>query len=166
MKPRLFLSAPFLSALLILLLNDHVLKAVYGNALTGKLSDFAGILLVSLWLFAWQPKRIHISAWLIALAFTVWKSALATPFIALLKQWTPYAIGRVIDATNLWALTMIPLAMYFTHQKPRALLPAMFKVPVVMMAALAIMATSHPPPHVQTLPSPPLHSRTTQPATE
>jgi hypothetical protein len=142
MKPRIFLSAPFLIALFVLLLNDHVLKAAYGNTLTGKLSDFAGILLVSLWVFDWKPRHIHVTAWLIALAFTIWKSALVTPLIALFNQWSPYTIGRVIDVTDLWALSMIPVAIYLTRNASRALLPEMFKVPVIIMSMLAIMATS------------------------
>lgn len=37
-----------LLAIAILLINDHVLKAMWGNTLTGKLSDGAGILIVPL----------------------------------------------------------------------------------------------------------------------
>jgi len=41
-----------LAALLLLLLNDHVLKHVCPGVLTGKLSDFAGVLLLPLFLHA------------------------------------------------------------------------------------------------------------------
>ena len=34
-----------LAAVLVLVVNDHILKAAYGNWLTGKLSDVAGLLL-------------------------------------------------------------------------------------------------------------------------
>ena len=33
-----------LAAMILLVLNDHVLKSAIGNAVTGKLSDFAGLL--------------------------------------------------------------------------------------------------------------------------
>jgi hypothetical protein len=42
----------FLLALFVLLLNDHVLKRVCPGVLTGKLSDFAGVLLLPIFLHA------------------------------------------------------------------------------------------------------------------
>jgi len=40
----------FIVGLGLLLLNDHVLKATYGNWFTGKLSDVAGLLIFPLFL--------------------------------------------------------------------------------------------------------------------
>lgn len=37
-----------LAAVVVLLVNDHVLKGLYGNAVTGKLSDLAGVFLLPL----------------------------------------------------------------------------------------------------------------------
>lgn len=47
-RAELLLNAIFLFALVILIVNDHYWKAVYGNILTGKLSDFAGLILLHL----------------------------------------------------------------------------------------------------------------------
>lgn len=41
-----------LSSLLVLVVNDHVLKRVYPGTLSGKLSDFAGVVLLPLFLHA------------------------------------------------------------------------------------------------------------------
>ena len=43
-------AAPFLAALLLLLINDFLFKAAYHNWLTGKLSDVAGLFA---WTFFW-----------------------------------------------------------------------------------------------------------------
>ena len=39
----LLLTVPALGAVMLLLLNDHLFKGLFGNALTGKLSDVAGL---------------------------------------------------------------------------------------------------------------------------
>ncbi len=51
-----------LAAIAVLVLNDHVLKDAYGNALTGKLSDVAGLLFFPLMLQAgWELARDRVT---------------------------------------------------------------------------------------------------------
>lgn len=62
MTPRnkhLLLNWVFLPCLLVLALNDHFLKYGYPGWLTGKLSDFAGLLIFPLFL-AYLLSLIHI----------------------------------------------------------------------------------------------------------
>ncbi|MEO0321410.1 MAG: hypothetical protein AAF447_00495 [Myxococcota bacterium] len=61
--PRLLTHPVVVLAIALWWLNDHVLKAAFGNALTGKLSDVTGliatpaVLLGLLWLFGVRPGR-------------------------------------------------------------------------------------------------------------
>ena len=72
----------YLVALTILLLNDHVLKALFPGFLTGKLSDFAGVFVLAVFLAAFVPR---VPACIAAgLLFVWWKSPLSDPFIAVL----------------------------------------------------------------------------------
>lgn len=108
---RQLLDPIFLVALALLLLNDHVWKTAYGNFWTGKLSDFAG-----LYAFAWVgmsllPRRRKLLAGLMAIAFVLWKSPLATP---LLDGWNMLGIlplARVVDMGDCLALVVLPLAV-------------------------------------------------------
>lgn len=95
-------------ALLILVVNDHVAKRTFGNALTGKLSDFAGLALFPLLLITvfeairWVLLR---SQWPLSqrwLAGAVVSTGLA---FTLTKTWTPMGhIYRALYSTAQWPL--------------------------------------------------------------
>lgn len=114
MKERrtdLLLSWPFLASLVILSANDWYLKPLYNNWVTGKLSDFSGLLLCCLFLFALFPRRVGLSSWSIAAGFAWWKSPLAQPLIDLVQAAGLTSFDRVVDYSDLLALTMIPVAV-------------------------------------------------------
>jgi len=102
----------FIFSLVTLLLNDHLLKPLFDNWITGKLSDFAGLFLFPLFILAFLPKVKKFIFPLTAVLFTLWKSELSEGFI----QWwnaTPlFSINRVIDYTDLFALSILPLSKY------------------------------------------------------
>ena len=112
-----------LAATALLLLNDHVWKAAYGNALTGKLSDVAGLLAFAWCAAAVLPRR----RWARVLAFAgtgagfAWfKSAAADGFLAWWSAWC-YPIARVVDPTDLVALLVLPLGYaYFSRVDARS----------------------------------------------
>jgi hypothetical protein len=54
---EVFTTWPFVLALVTLLVNDALLKQAYPGFITGKLSDFAGLAVVSLPLFAAVPRH-------------------------------------------------------------------------------------------------------------
>ena len=75
------LSPWFLLSLGLLILNDHVLKAEFGNPLTGKLSDFAGIFAFT-WVGLLLVPKLRRSVMIgIALTFTLWKLPVSTPWV-------------------------------------------------------------------------------------
>src|SRR5210317_531581 len=71
----------FLGALLALILNDHLFKAVYPSWLTGKLSDFSGLFVFPVFLAVvlgrwWHSRRSMIVLHLaVGLCFALWKLA-------------------------------------------------------------------------------------------
>lgn len=133
---REFLHPLPLAALLLLVLNDHLLKPwlAFPRPLAGKLSDFAGLFYFPLLLTAswstlrWAVRRVlrqpvpprypltraGLLAALVATALPFCLLKLSTTAAALLVAAVHLLTGRhllpVADATDLWALLMLPLA--------------------------------------------------------
>ncbi len=98
----------YLISLGILLLNDHWWKMAYGNLLTGKLSDIAGLLAFAWFfscLFPTRSKAIFLAT---GIGFIWWKSIWATPFILHMQGWG-IPVDRVVDPSDLWALAVLPI---------------------------------------------------------
>lgn len=109
---KYLLNPVFLIGLLILAFNDHLFKFEYHNWLTGKLSDFAGILILPFFLkfLFGGSKRAVIAA--TVLLFTWWKSPWSQPAIDFYNGFSPIGTGRVVDYTDLVAFTVLPLTWY------------------------------------------------------
>jgi hypothetical protein len=105
--PSTLTSKVFVCAIGLLLLNDFLLKPLFHNWITGKLSDFAGLYALGLLLASMSPKRARVSLCVLALAFAFWKSEFATPFITQFNWISPLSIWRVADATDLLALIIL-----------------------------------------------------------
>ncbi len=129
-----------LAAILLLVLNDHVWKAAHPSALTGKLSDLAGLAFFPLLLVAGvelATRRVHGRATLLAavaatgLVFVLVKTtapgAAAYRFGLALLQWPVHAlpalarglelppvrpVALVQDPTDLLALPALALAAW------------------------------------------------------
>lgn len=113
MKPRwdILLNPLYLGMLFLLFLNDFVLKLTFPGFVTGKLSDFAGVFVFTLFWMALLPRfKVHL-AFLSALWFIYWKSPLSEPFIQVINGL--YRISRVVDYSDLSALIVIPIAILF-----------------------------------------------------
>lgn len=112
-RSHYLLNIPFIVGLTVLLLNDHWLKAAFGNWYTGKLSDFAGILIFPLFLqFLFRFRRSEWAIVLTVVGFSLWKSPLADTFIAWINTVPGFQIARVVDYTDLWAFAMLPLSYW------------------------------------------------------
>jgi hypothetical protein len=87
-----------LMAIAVLVVNDHALKPAFGNALTGKLSDAAGLVFFPLFLQAlvelaqsaarasWRPSRAVIAACAVLTAVTFAATNLAEPAAELYRH--------------------------------------------------------------------------------
>ncbi len=124
--PEFFSPLP-LAMVGLLVLNDHVLKARFHNALTGKLSDFAGCFFLPLFLSALLSlagvasarARLAVGAVATLALFTSVKtSAVAAGAVCGVMGWLGAPLGLscdgiVVDVTDLAALPMIPLSVWF-----------------------------------------------------
>jgi hypothetical protein len=140
----------FLFSLVLLALNDHVLKAAYHNPLTGKLSDFAGMVVLPLLLAYLFPKLRVNAIWLSMALFAFWKLPVSQPVFDALNTVLPIAIGRVVDYTDFIAFLIVPLpyfiikgntAVGFLKIRKFQLSPAWLVIPSLFV----VIATSPPP---------------------
>jgi hypothetical protein len=137
-----------LLAIGLLLLNDHLLKASYPTALTGKLSDLAGLMFFPSMLeavyeqlcfrrsglrpsarrtlgFACLTGAVFAAVELWPVAAQVYRYGLAAlqwPVRALLTGWLPLVpVAHVADAEDLWALPAlaVPVLLGIKRARPR-----------------------------------------------
>ncbi|WP_373551073.1 hypothetical protein [Haliscomenobacter sp.] len=139
---HIFNSYGFNLALAILLLNDFILKDIYGSWLTGKLSDFAGLFVFSLFFIAVFPKYRQVVLYATGILFIFWKSPFSQPIINFWNHLSIFSIHRVVDYTDFFALLMLPLAGLFSKIVPKA--PELKFNPILPMlvACFAFVATS------------------------
>jgi hypothetical protein len=111
---RIINSPLFLLSVGLLALNDWYLKANFHNALTGKISDFAGLFAFTVFIIAWLPRYREMVGFITTLTFVWWKSPFSEDFI---DWWSNYCfpIHRVVDETDLMALLVIPFAVWYSN---------------------------------------------------
>lgn len=139
---KVFHTLPFLICLGILLLNDFILKSIFHNSLTGKLSDFAGLYVFVIFWYAILPNRRQILSLITAGLFILWKSPFSQPFIDSFSQLL-FPIERVIDFSDLIALMVIPVAYCL---KARPLKITLSPLVLGCLSVFAFCATSLPVP--------------------
>jgi hypothetical protein len=130
----------------LLLLNDHLLKGsgLVSGAVTGKLSDVAGLFFFPLLLEAllewarprarWLPEVAVVAT---ALVFAVVKA------LAPVNRWANALTTVVLDPTDLWALFALPPS-WLWMRRARGAGPRWGRLGAVSLAALATLATSRP----------------------
>jgi len=143
---KILISPLFLAGLLILLVNDFYLKAQFHNFFTGKISDFAGLFVFSLFWTAFFPKRklfIFIST---AVFFVFWKSPLAQGFTHFWNDLGIFGIGRTADYGDLIALSILLPARLYSEKFQTVRLPELsqkYALAVIAFVSLfAFTATS------------------------
>jgi hypothetical protein len=138
------LASPVLiAAVAVLVVNDWVLKPAFHNALTGKLSDVAGVAAFALFWAALFPRhRLHAFV-ATAVGFALWKSPASQPAIDAWNGMGWGTIGRVVDWTDLLALAVLPI-VYRYDPRPLAIarLRRVLGPAVAVACVLAFGATS------------------------
>ncbi|MFG1947351.1 hypothetical protein [Nonomuraea sp. NPDC048826] len=133
--------------MIVLLLNDHILKHAWPGFVTGKLSDVAGLVVAPPLVALLLPRRADLAATILTGAlFTVVKTT-ETGAEAASQIWTTLAgSSRVLaDPTDLLALPALALA-WWVRQRSRERVAARWHViTAVPLAVLAVTATAaHP----------------------
>jgi hypothetical protein len=99
----------------VLVVNDHVLKPLYHNWVTGKLSDFAGLAAFGLFWCIMFPAARRVILVATAVVFAYWKSPAADSLVTLLNDALPFSVGRAPDITDLVAITALLPVAYLTR---------------------------------------------------
>jgi hypothetical protein len=133
-----------LLSVLLLVLNDFVLKARFPGFVTGKLSDLAGLFAFVLFWRGLLPRHTRLVALATALGFVWWKSPWSGPAIAAWNSLDLWNAGRVVDFTDLFCLAVIPPACLIPlrePERPRRL--ASLAIGVFSLAAFVATSKSH-----------------------
>ncbi len=131
-------------ALAVLVLNDHVLKRALPSALTGKLSDVAGLIVAPVLvaaLFGARTRRGRVLAF-VACALPFAAINLSPPVAA---RWDALVgWSTTTDPTDLWTLLVAPIALHIAAYEPatRSELVPRFGA---LLGGLACIATAPPP---------------------
>ncbi len=137
------LTPAVLVSLAVLLANDFVLKAAFHDALTGKLSDFAGLFVFGVFGCAVFPRHRGRVAALTTLGFVFWKSPAVQPLIDAWNGLGLVRVGRVVDVTDLVALLAVPIACAYRGRAGEAVRWRRVLAPGVAAACVfAFAATS------------------------
>lgn len=137
----------FITGLLLLALNDHLWKDLYGNWITGKISDFAGVLILPIFLafvFNTRGRRVILAT---VLFFTYWKSPLSQGLIDGINTAGLVHYARVVDYTDLIAFIVLPLSWRVVREPERYLLsvrpaPALSHYLLLPLCLVFLIATS------------------------
>jgi hypothetical protein len=133
----------FIASVLLLIINDWFLRAIFHNVYTGKISDFAGLFAFPFFLSALLPqwkKLLHI---LTAVFFICWKAELSQPLINLLNS-VNLPVSRTIDfSDNIALISIIISYQIFTRKSDHNAKPFLIRA-ITVIASLAFMATSMP----------------------
>jgi hypothetical protein len=157
-KTSLLLHPLFLTSLFLLVTNDLYWKYEYGNWLTGKLSDFAGLVVLPVFLSALFPRYRKAAVVGSGLFFVWWKMPLSEPVILFLNG-MQIPVQRVVDGWDLLALAVLPVSWMikpFGYRMNAVLRTAScWMVSVVSVMALCAtstryMQTSYSPVNVNT----------------
>jgi len=131
----------FISGLTILLFNDFLFKGLYGNLLTGKISDFAGLFIFPLFWTALIPKHKIKIFWITGLLFIFWKSPYSQFFLEIWNSFGVIKLNRVVDYSDLMALTVLPVAFYIETIKDKLYKLKLTPLVPIIVSAFAFIAT-------------------------
>lgn len=144
-RPELFTSPWLLLPILALVVNDWVLKPIFHNTFTGKLSDFAGLLALTLFICAITERFRWLAASFISVSFIYWKSPYSQPLIAYLNNVLPVGIGRTPDYTDLAALPVVWITAFYAPRLPAHDASAWARYSLAGLCFFALTATSYFP---------------------
>lgn len=144
----LLLEPVFLGSVGLLAINDHVLKPVFNNGLTGKISDFSGLFALTVFAIALAPRFRFFSSASIALTFAWWKSPASSSLIDFWNSLELFGIGRTQDYSDLVALSAVAAALFYVQFREEAATPgrrpSTRKIAVVSVLSLLVFsATSY-----------------------
>lgn len=146
-KTNLILHPVFLSSVILLFVNDHFLKYTFHNWLTGKLSDFAGLIALPLLIAYCIPKLTKYACLIAALWFMYWKMPISESFIQLVRDVTHVNVYRTIDYSDFIALLVIIIPMKLLQSPNQVFIwnrALLLKPLIAIFSFITLAATSVP----------------------
>jgi hypothetical protein len=138
----------FIVGLLLLALNDHLFKWKFSNWFTGKISDFAGLLIFPMFLQFLFPRLSRVSVLLTGLLFVFWKLPVSACFIDIYNKVAFIPIIRTVDYSDFIALSILPFSQYLIRRidqyRVSRISGSFAGYLMVIPAAIVFMATSPP----------------------
>jgi hypothetical protein len=138
----------FFTGLLLLALNDHYFKWKFSNWATGKISDFAGLLIFPMFLQFLFPRLSSISVLLTGLLFIFWKLPVSQHLIDSYNKIAIIPIIRTVDYSDFIALSILPFSQYFIQRidqyRISSISSSCLSYLIIIPVALVFMATSPP----------------------
>jgi hypothetical protein len=139
-KNDVLLSPGFLTGLLVLLANDFFFKDYFHNALTGKLSDIAGLFIFPLFISVILRSQSKLIFFGVAVFFIYWKSPLSDGLLNGLSFLSGLHFQRVVDYSDLLCLpVLIGSYKYMISEHVRIYFP---RIIILFCSAFAFIATS------------------------
>ena len=139
---HILVSPGFLIGLCVLLLNDFLLKQQFHNSFTGKLSDFAGLFVFSLFCAAFVTRYRVLTYLLIATFFVFWKSEYSQSLIEGWNSLQLFRVARTVDYSDLIALLSLPISYAYSSTKTYVDVPRKALFGIAIIAIFAFTATS------------------------
>lgn len=145
-KIELLSTRLFVIGLAILLTNDFILKPLFHNFLTGKISDFAGLFIFPYFISIFFIRHSKFIYLLTGFLFVIWKSPLSNSFIFWWNDNIFFQINRIIDFSDLFALIVLPFSyFYLTNQSLfKTKIRYAFSFLIGIIAIFSFCATSQP----------------------
>ncbi len=129
----------FIVSIFVLMLNDFVLKSMFHNAITGKLSDFAWLFAMPFFLSIFNPKQSKNIHFFVALFFIFGKSQFSQPILNWFNS-IGFNFYRVVDFTDNICLISVLLSYYvFQNQKPKLINP-IFGILSIVISSFSFFA--------------------------
>ncbi len=145
-RKELLFNYLFITSLVLLALNDHLWKGMYHNWFTGKISDFAGLVVLPLFLAFLFPRLARRACHISALFFIYWKTELSSGLIEFLNTNGFFTFGRTIDYSDFIALLILPLPWRQISKKPISInVNRLGLTSVVLSTLFLLVATTLPP---------------------
>ena len=138
----------FIAGLALLALNDQYLKWTFGNWFTGKISDFAGLLIFPMFLQFLFPRISRVSVIVTGVLFVFWKLPVSESFIYAYNKIALIPITRTVDYSDFIALLILPFAWYFIgridNYRISRISPSFAACLIAAPAIVVFMATAPP----------------------
>jgi hypothetical protein len=109
-------SKMFIIGLIVLIINDNILKYIFPGFITGKLSDLSGLFIFPIFFSIFWYKNRKVVYILTALLFTFWKSSLSQPIINFCNNYFLINVSRTVDYSDLFTMLILPFSYYYVSE--------------------------------------------------